>query len=303
MREIFIAVILVFVLVIILTISFYFVVQAVKPNSQSIEKQLEKNPNCRDLVDTYCENWEITSKRNTKLFARFYPNQDCKKIILLIHGYNAPFVSMLKYLPLLQKLGYSVLMPDNQAQGKSEGKFITYGIFESEDAFLWLEKLKKEFPNAKFAVMGESLGAATTILLAEKHSESLEFCVADCPYNDMANELSFIGTKRYKLPMNLFMPFCKLWFKILTERSMSEASPISQIHNLKIPMLLVHGDADKTVPVEMSRILSAKNKNITYFEAENAGHAAVISLYPDLYEEKFLEFINSTVCARESVLR
>ncbi len=274
-----------------LTAAFYFTRQAIKPNCVPVERQIERtlinNGLDTAIVDEPFECWTMTSRRGTKLFARFY-DYGGDTVVLLNHGYNSPWISMLKYLPLLKEQGCSVLIPDHQAEGESEGKWITYGILESEDGLSWLEELSRRFPEKEQAVMGESLGGATSLLIAEK-CPSLRFCVADCPYHDCERELSYMGNKRYHLPMPLLMLTVRFWFKVLTGRSMKEASPLNYIDKLQVPTLLVHGDADQTVPVEFSRELAQKNKNITYWECVAAPHASVIVHAPERYAQELTQ--------------
>ena len=283
---------LLLILTFFLVVSGSFAYSAMKPRCRSVENQVEislrKNGYDLSLVEEPFELWELKKGR---LKARFYPNGNNEKIMLVNHGYNAPWISMLKYYPLLKKLGFAVLMQDHQAQGLSEGKWITYGALESEDGLLWLEEISRRYPEAELSVLGESMGGATALLIAEK-AKNLRFCVADCPYNDMKAELAFVGKRRYPwMPMAVLMPLVGLWFRLLTGCSMKDASPIAHIDQLQIPTLLCHGAKDQTVPVTMSRELAKKSEFITYFESETAFHADVIVKEPEEYERRLLELM------------
>lgn len=273
---------------VLLAVGYYFTMTAIKPNCVPVDRQIQRTFTDYGLdtsiVEEPFEEWNLTSRRGTRLYARFY-DFGGDTVVLLNHGYNSPWISMLKYLPLLRSFGCSVLIQDHQAEGESEGKYITYGILESEDGISWLDEISRRFPDKKLAVMGESLGAATALLIAEKRPD-LSFCVADCPYHDMTRELSYVGAKRYRMPMKLVMPAVGLWFKLLTGRSMKEASPLNFIDQLKIPTLLVHGSGDLVVPVDFSRELSKKNDNITYWECEGAAHACIVALEPEEYSRR-----------------
>lgn len=283
------------IVAVLLAVSFYFTVQAIQPNCMSVEKQIQRclidNGLDPALAELPCETWRLSSRRGSALLAHFYPCGDNEKIVLLNHGYNSPWISMLKYYELLHDMGYALLLPDHQAEGESEGKWITYGILESEDGLLWLDELKARYPSAELAVAGESMGAATALLIAEQHS-GLRFCLADCPYSDMTEELNYMGRKRYHLPMDLVMPLVKVWFRLLTGCSMSEASPKNNIQHLQVPTLLVHGTADPTCPVTMSRELSAVNEHITYWEAPDCRHAEVVCRRPEEYRRQMESFLS-----------
>lgn len=270
----------------------FFTLLALRPACRSREQQLatemERHGLDPAMAQLPYEGWRLQSHRNTALFARFYACGNKEKIMLLFHGYNAPWISLLKYLSLLQKQGWSVLMPDHQAQGESEGRYISYGALESEDGCLWLQELQRRYPEAELAVMGESMGAATALLLAQRCPQ-LSFCVADCPFADLERELGYMARKRYRIPSGLLLPLCKLWFRILTGRTMDQASPQRRIDRLKVPTLLIHGSEDRTVPVESSRQLAQQSSMITYWEAPGARHAGVISAYPKEYEQRLAQ--------------
>ncbi len=294
---------LIFVFLIILLLLFalggsgYFAYTAMKPNCAPLEEQIQRSlvSNGFDpaLAAIPYEDWELASSSSSLLKARFYANGGEKRIVLLLHGYNSPWISMLKYYELLTEQGFAILVPDHQAQGRSPGKWISYGAIESEDAILWLRELQRRCPGAELSVMGESLGGATSLLVAEKCCQRdipIRFCVADCPYNDCSDELEFVGRRRYGFVVKLLMPLVGLWFRLFSGHSIREASPLRQIESLAVPTLLVHGSADRTVPVAMSRRLAELCPYITYWEAEDAPHAAVIAVYPEEYRRRLERF-------------
>jgi dipeptidyl aminopeptidase/acylaminoacyl peptidase len=70
-------------------------------------------------------------------------------------------------------------------------------------------------------------------------------------------------------------------------------SPVDLTSKVNIPMLVIHGDYDTTVPVEHSRRfvegLKATGADIEYIEIEDMGHSPVffeqsMQWYPQLFE-------------------
>jgi len=63
------------------------------------------------------------------------------------------------------------------------------------------------------------------------------------------------------------------------------ASPITHIDAGDPPVLIIHGDADKTVPVELSRVfheaLADADVEVEYIEVERGGHAKFRNTKPD----------------------
>ena len=103
-----------------------------------------KNINIFSMIPYY--KGSITSLDGLKLYGRYYKNGDSKKTLVFFHGYHAdPLNNVntpgLKFL----KDGYNLLLITERAHGNSEGKYITFGVKESEDAILWLDFLNKEY--------------------------------------------------------------------------------------------------------------------------------------------------------------
>lgn len=280
--------------VLILALCFYFALVATGRKDFSEERQIwfetEYHKMDRELFEQPYERWERSNPQGKRLVARFFEGASTERIMLVNHGYHASCISMYKYLSMLQELGFSVLMPDHQAHGESEGRFITYGALESEDCIDWLKELKSRYPQARLSVLGESMGGAITLLIAEKYPE-LDFAVADCPYSDCREILRYTGKRSYHFP-DFLLPLVAVFFRLLCGCSMKEASPISHLHQLNVATLLVHGDADKVVPVTMSREMAAMNENICYWELAGQPHAHVVVDYGQEYKEKIAELMS-----------
>lgn len=71
------------------------------------------------------------------------------------------------------------------------------------------------------------------------------------------------------------------------------ASPIQHIHDKVPPFLIMHGDADKTVPIEQSQLLAdalkAKGLTVTFETVPDGGHG----FPPAVYDEKVRTFFQT----------
>ena len=66
--------------------------------------------------------------------------------LILMHGYHAEAVY--EFAPLVQfyhEQGYNLLLPDQRAHGGSEGKYLSFGIKESEDVVCWAQFLNETY--------------------------------------------------------------------------------------------------------------------------------------------------------------
>jgi len=71
---------------------------------------------------------------------------------------------------------------------------------------------------------------------------------------------------------------------------------ISRADHLKIPLLLFHGDADTTVPIEISDSLATRWLGmLTYAPIRGATHIRSWNMNPDLYEKEVSRFLQDLI--------
>lgn len=58
-----------------------------------------------------------------------------------------------------------------------------------------------------------------------------------------------------------------------------------------VPTLVFHGDADLTVPVEVSRDFAERDSDVTYVEAKGVGHVESWNPDPEAYESMVVDFL------------
>lgn len=171
------------VLVLALAIAIYrlalnFALQAIRPKpvryGAVLSEEVTRNHLDASLMDLKYDKLFLTNRRGQELTARLYPTaSQTDRYILFVHGYNYPWIGALKYLRMLLDLGFNVFVPDMQAQGESQGDYITFGALESDDCLEWLSQIQKcaqtnGFDRARIGIMGESMGAVTALMSMAK---------------------------------------------------------------------------------------------------------------------------------------
>ena len=239
------------------------------------------------------EDWTLESFDGLKLHAKkFSPAENTNRWAILIHGYGRDGTFAYDYADEYLKRGWNVLVPDLRAAGQSEGEFITMGALESRDIFDWSKKISDANPDAKIILHGVSMGAATTLLAAALEPKNLVAVVEDCGYTSAYEMFTAQVKKLFSLPEYPVMPCANLVCKLKTGVKISDAAPINVVDKIKVPVLFIHGDADKLVPFEMMEKLfdsciSTKEKFIVH----GAGHADCKSTNPTAYFDKVFAFL------------
>ena len=240
-----------------------------------------------------CEEMEITSFDGLKLRGKYYECIPGAPMELMLHGYRGNGErDLCGGIQRAFALGRNVLIPDQRAGGRSEGRVITFGINESKDCVTWLEHIEKRFgPDVKVIITGVSMGAATVMMAAGRE---LPKCVvgvlADCGYTSPRAIIKKV-IRDMKLPADLLYPFVRLGAIVFGWFDPDSYSPEEAMANCKLPVIFVHGEADDFVPCEMTR----RNYELctgpkVLLTVPDAGHGLSYPAAPERYIRTLKDF-------------
>lgn len=207
-----------------------------------------------EVLEVPYEEVEISSHDGLMLYGKYYHLNDNAPIILFFHGYRCSAIrdgnGMFLYT---RKLGFNVFLADQRAHGKSQGKTITFGVKERYDVRSWVEYFTKRFgENQKIYLSGLSMGGATVLMASNTGlPKNVIGILADCPYSSPKAILCSV-IKQMGFPVKPAYTLAKLSAKWLGKFDMEESSAIEAVRESKIPILIMHGDADDFVPCSMS---------------------------------------------------
>ena len=242
------------------------------------------------------ETWTIKSAEGFELCADYFsPENETHRWAILVHGYGRDRRFAFDYAEEYLNHGYKVLIPDLRAAGESEGIFITMGIFESQDIFLWTEKILERDPEAKIIFHGVSMGAATVLMAAALEPKNLVAVVEDCGYTSAYEMFTVQLEKIFNWPEFPVMPIVDIVSKIKIGAKISDAAPIDYVSKINVPTLFIHGDADKLVPYEMmKKLFDASTAPVKEsWTVEGAGHAEAKTQDPKKYFDRVFKFIDN----------
>lgn len=201
------------------------------------------------------ETVSITSHDGLRLTGKYYHVQDGAPLQIQMHGYHGSgardFCGGTK---LARNSGHNVLVVDERSHGDSDGHTITLGIKERYDCLDWITYANTRFgSDTKILLVGLSMGAATVLMTSELELPSnVVGIIADCPYSSPKEIVQRVA-KGMHFPPNLAYPFIRLGALIFGHFNIEESDAVSAVKNAKVPILLIHGEADSFVPCEMSR--------------------------------------------------
>ncbi|AVK64371.1 alpha/beta hydrolase [Lactobacillus sp. CBA3606] len=245
------------------------------------------------------QQWQLQSFDGLNLVATYLPNpKTTKRLVILAHGLNHSREQMIPYARIFMSLGYAVLMPDARAFGDSDGHTIGYGWLDRLDYDRWIAMALTQLgADIEIVLMGISMGAATVMATSgDPLPENVKAIVEDSGYADLYDEAKFRLTHQFHLPAYPIMPLANQIARRSAGYAFNDGHILQQVQTGALPILIIHGMHDTTVPVRNAHQLYnrvAQQKGL-YIDAD-AGHVQAIRTHPDRYQAVVSEFLTEQV--------
>ena len=222
-----------------------------------------------------CEKMEITSHDGLTLRGKYYEYAPGAPMELMFHGYRGNAERDLSGgVARCFALGRSVLIVDQRSCGESDGKTITFGIYEHLDCLRWVDFAVNRFgPDCKIILTGISMGASTVLMAAGNQlPKNVIGVLADCGFTS-ARQIMAQVIRTMGLPPALVYPFVKLGARLYGGFDLDGDSALEAAAQFQVPVIFFHGDTDDFVPSWMSRALyDACKSRKELVLVPNAGH-------------------------------
>jgi len=221
------------------------------------------------------EEVRVTSYDGLKLYARYYPVENPKGSVVMMHGYRSSRNDFCGGAGFYRSLGFNLLIPDQRSHGNSEGEHITFGIKERHDCVTWVNYLNSRHDaKADVFLAGISMGASTVLMATELDlPDNVRGVIADCGFTSPYDIIRRVAEKDMHAPAKIILPFTDFFARHTAGFSIREASAPEALAKSSLPVAFIHGKNDDFVPPEMSRqnYDACKGEKVIYF-AEGAGH-------------------------------
>jgi len=261
----------------------------------------------------------LRARDGLRLAARWLPAQgaeagwtaDPHEAILLLHGYSGSIApDLVEYAPFLRRTA-GVLGLDFRGHGESDDGPSTFGLLETEDiagALAWLG----ERGITRVAMVGTSMGGIAAIaavavlgdgtLVAADGVPTAPRGVDTAPRpmvvgvvaDSTAPELEIAVGTRVRGPAGRFVAARLFDGATRVLGADPRATEPSRVIGLleSVPLLLIHGEADTTVPIADGRRLAAlAGPAAEHWVVPGADHSAGHAVAGDDYERRVTDFL------------
>lgn len=238
----------------------------------------------------------ITADDGVKLHGVFIQHDSAAMTAMVIHGYRDNAVIMMRYAYLCYLLKLNVFMPEMRYHGKSGDDHTLLGWNDRYDMLRWIKIVHERWPDQEIFMYGLSMGAACTLSTAgEGTPDYVRGFISDCAPTNVWDGFQTIAYNEFGLPKFPFYYMASWLCDLRYGFSFKDASAYSMVSHIEKPVLFVHGDQDKIVPVQMGFELynHKENGKRELWVATGCDHARAIHNHYDLYLDHIGEFVNT----------
>jgi dipeptidyl aminopeptidase/acylaminoacyl peptidase len=226
------------------------------------------------------------------------PEKPNGEAVALFHGISDTRAGVAGFGELFLTHGYSVLLPDSRAHGESGGAIATYGVLEAKDISLWAQWLKQRNGGCVYG-FGESMGAGLVLQSLREHAP---FCavIAESAFSDfrhaaydrLADRSGIphpLATALAALPVEIGIAYARFRYDVHFEI----ASPAQAVAQSQVPVLLIHGLADRNLlPQNSERIYAGRARNTDLWLVPKAAHCGAWSVEGARFDSRVLDFLS-----------
>jgi len=195
-------------------------------------------------------------------------------VLLWFHGNAGNISHRLENLKLLWELvGVQVFIFDYREYGKSQGRISREGTYRDAAAAYRYVSQSRGVPGEEIILFGRSLGTALAVDLAVKE-----------PCRALILESAFTNSQDMA---RLYAPFLFDW------RPRVPYDNLGKIDKIRVPVLIIHGENDEIIPVDMSRrLFAAASEPKELYIIPGAHHNDTYLVGGEVYFERLAAFIH-----------
>lgn len=237
----------------------------------------------------------VTSHDGLQLTGHWFACKRAKRVVIAMHGWRSGWARDFGLLAdFLRDNRCSVLYAEQRAQGNSEGAYMGFGMLERYDCLAWIRWVNETIsPEIPVYLAGISMGA-TTVLMAAGLSlpENVRGIVADCGFTSARAIWEHVAKNNLHIP---YGPLRNAAVNGLCRRKLGvdadHCSTQQAMTDCAVPVMFIHGSADRFVPVEMTyenyRACAAPKRLLI---VDGACHGGSFLQDPDGYKGALLDF-------------
>jgi pimeloyl-ACP methyl ester carboxylesterase len=220
------------------------------------------------------------------------PTSGSDKAVIILHGHGGSYDFDLYRAPALHEAGFSVLLFDFRAHGRSEGRRMTFGYEERWDVLGAIEFLHSRSIQ-RIGLLGFSYGGIVSMLVTPDCPD-IQAVVTDGGPARMRTSIAARGVEMGS-PLWLSKVIAWLIISITSLRlgvNLFHYEPIRWVGKITPrPILFIHGDHDQFLP-DFDELYAAASFPKELWRLSDAGHTTASLLYPEEHTRRVVDFFS-----------
>ncbi len=214
--------------------------------------------------------------------------------LVYAHGFGGSRGALLEDAVALRPFGYGALLLDMRNHGESGDGVTTWGYSEANDlvaAYNYLLTRPEVNPD-RIGLVGKSMGGAAAARAALQ-LPNLAVLVLQSSYTSFEDNLPNILPGIARSPGFL----SPLVFRRMVSESglpLAEARAVQAVVSLNVPLLVIHGQQDRLVPLAQGEaIFAAANEPKQLYIVPGAGHLNIFTMDPARFTAEMRAFLEA----------
>ena len=233
------------------------------PSSGTPNQVIAGVPEMRDV--------QLVTEDGLSLRSWYHPAASNRPTFVYFQGNAASIAERAYKARLWIDRGYGVLLVGYRGYGGNSGSPTETGLYSDGRAALDFLMAEGVVPGT-VVLYGESLGSGVAVALASENSQPFAALILESPFTSVAD----IAASRY-------------WFVPVRRLLWDRFDSLSRLGQVEAPILILHGERDRIVPVAHGRKMftaAPSPKRIEIFE--QAGHSDLFDHGADAAIRRFL---------------
>jgi pimeloyl-ACP methyl ester carboxylesterase len=198
--------------------------------------------------------------------------------LLYLHGTFRNLYQNLPKIDALRAAGFAIVAVDYRGWGESTNIVPSEDTIAADVQVAWAELVRRQPKPGRRVIFGHSMGGAAAVRLASGLHGGVD-------YGALVLESTF--TRLPDVAAN-----AGFWGRVAAAFTRLDFNSLQRIGRIDAPLLMLHGTADKTVPVALGRRLrDAAPVGVRWLEVPGGSHSQLHSEAPELYRRAFTDLI------------
>ncbi len=256
------------------------------------QEEVARFHSCHSASDIF-----LTNENGQKRHAKFFDNGHPEKWAIIFHGYTSAPGGMYHYAYTYAEMGFNCILPSMIGHSEDENRYCSMGYHDRYMGVDWIKYIVSLNPDAEIVLHGESMGAATTMLITgEKLPSNVKCAVSDCGFTNVFEEYTHVAKNQMTPLMVPLLPVISQYSALRGNFNFKKCSPRDAVKNSETPTLFIHGERDDFVPFRMlSEVYEACAAEKEFFTVKSAAHAESSTKEPKLYWTNVYNFLKKHI--------